>query len=123
MNSSLENKSLRKQGASGGGLSPPGQARRLASPPWFRKHKEEAPMSAVADRNLLFGILALQLDFISRDQLVEAMHAWVLAKQRPLGEILVERGALASDDHALLAPMVERHIAKHGGDPAKSLAV
>ena len=49
-------------------------------------------MSADADRNLLFGILALQLDFISRDQLVEAMHAWVLAKQRPLGEIGVRLG-------------------------------
>ncbi|MBI1916973.1 MAG: serine/threonine protein kinase [Planctomycetes bacterium] len=80
-------------------------------------------MSAIADRNLLFGILALQMDFITRDQLVEAMNAWVLAKQRPLGDLLVERGALASEDHALLAPMVERHIAKHGGDPAKSLAV
>ena len=29
-----------------------------------------------ADRNLLFGILALQMDFITRDQLVEAMHAF-----------------------------------------------
>ena len=33
-----------------------------------------------ADRNLLFGILALQMDFISRDALVAAMHAWVFAK-------------------------------------------
>ncbi len=40
------------------------------------------------DRNLLFGILALQNDFITRDQLVEAINAWVLAKQRPLGELL-----------------------------------
>ena len=35
---------------------------------------------SAADRNLLFGILALQMDFISRDQLIEALHAWVLAK-------------------------------------------
>ena len=27
------------------------------------------------DRNLLFGILALQIDFISRDALIAAMHA------------------------------------------------
>ena len=33
-----------------------------------------------ADRNLLFGILALQMDFITRDELVTAMHAWVLDK-------------------------------------------
>ena len=79
-------------------------------------------MSAAADRNLLFGILALQLDFISRDQLVQAMNAWVLAKERPLADILVKRGALATADHDLLTPMVARHLAKHGGDAARSLA-
>ena len=31
-----------------------------------------------SDRNLLFGVLALQLDFIRRDDLVAAMNAWVL---------------------------------------------
>jgi hypothetical protein len=29
---------------------------------------------ASADRNLLFGILALQMDFISRDALIAAMQ-------------------------------------------------
>ena len=45
-----------------------------------------------ADRNLLFGILALQLDFITRDALVKAMNAWVLEKAQPLGHILQEHG-------------------------------
>jgi len=40
-------------------------------------------MSPSADRNLLFGILALQMDFISREQLISAMHAWVLDKGKP----------------------------------------
>ena len=30
------------------------------------------------ERNLLFGILAVQMDFVTRDQLVEAMNAWIL---------------------------------------------
>jgi hypothetical protein len=30
---------------------------------------------AHADRSLLFGILALQMDFMSREQFVAAMHA------------------------------------------------
>jgi len=34
-----------------------------------------AAPQAPADLNLLFGILALQIDFISRDQLVAAMNA------------------------------------------------
>jgi serine/threonine protein kinase len=76
-----------------------------------------------ADRNLLFGILALQMDFISRDALIAAMNAWVLEKTKPLGQILVEQGALESDAHALLEPLVKKHLAMHGGDPERSLAV
>ena len=38
-----------------------------------------------ADRGLLFGILALQMDFISRDALIAGLHAWVLNKAKSLG--------------------------------------
>ena len=63
------------------------------------------------DRNLLFGILALQMDFISREALVAAMNAWVLAKDKPLGEILVEQKALAADSRDLLEALVQKHLA------------
>ena len=53
--------------------------------------------NANGDRNLLFGILALQMDFIGRDALIQAMHAWVLDKAKPLGQILVEQKALGSE--------------------------
>jgi hypothetical protein len=66
--------------------------------------------AAHSDRNLLYGILALQMDFISREQFVEAMHAWVLHKDRPLGEILCQQGALLVQDHHLLEQMVNRHL-------------
>src|SRR5262245_34432846 len=75
-----------------------------------------------ADRNLLFGILALQMDFISRDALIAAMHAWVLEKAKPLGQILLEKGSLAEDEHALLEALVAKHLAKHDHDAARSLA-
>jgi len=75
-----------------------------------------------ADRNLLFGVLALQMDFITRDALIAAMNAWVLQKQRSLGEILEAQGALAPGDRALLEPLVSRHIAQHRDDPSRSLA-
>jgi|SRR6516162_8811956 serine/threonine protein kinase len=75
-----------------------------------------------ADENLLFGILALQIDFISRDQLVAAMNAWVLAKHKPLGDFLKEQGALDAEQHGLLSAMVQAHLKKHGNDPEKSLA-
>src|SRR5205807_9659386 len=80
------------------------------------------PQRPNADRNLFFGILALQLDFITRDALVAAMNAWVLDKARPLGQILVDRGALGGDHHRLLETLVRQHLEAHGGDPRKSLA-
>lgn len=74
-----------------------------------------------SDRNLLFGILALQNDFVSRDQLVEAMNAWVLAKHRSLGDLLRERGALGAGEFGLIEALVNRQLARHGGDVEKSL--
>jgi tetratricopeptide (TPR) repeat protein len=74
-----------------------------------------------SDRNLLFGVLALQMDFITRDALLAAMHAWVLEKGKPLGRILVERGDLDEQDFALLEPLVAKHVERHGGDPERSL--
>jgi serine/threonine-protein kinase len=75
-----------------------------------------------AERNLLFGILALQMDFISRDALIAGMNAWVLDKAKPLGLVLREQGQLAEDEHALLDAMVQKHLEKHGNDPERSLA-
>jgi hypothetical protein len=74
------------------------------------------------DRNLLAGILALQLDFISRDALIKAMNAWALEKSKPLGQILLEQGALAGDAHVLLEALVQKHLKVHGNDAQSSLA-
>lgn len=74
------------------------------------------------DRNLLFGILAVQMDFISPDQLVAGMNAWVIDKRRPLGEHLVNCGALADDTLPLLAALVDKHVAQHGGSVEQSIA-
>src|SRR5262245_17489372 len=75
-----------------------------------------------ADRNLLFGILAVQMNFVSRDALISGMNAWVLAKHRALGRILVEQGALAAARHDLLERLVDEHLAVHEGDAERSLA-
>src|SRR5262249_4305306 len=75
-----------------------------------------------ADRNLLFGILALQMDFISRDALVTAINAWVLDKAQPLGQVLVGHGALTPQRRALLEGLVQQHLALHNNDARQSLA-
>src|SRR5215212_8396769 len=79
-------------------------------------------MSASADRNLLFGILAVQLDFVTRDQLVAGMNAWLLDKAKPLGDVLRDRGHLSADELRHLAALVEVHLNRHGNDPQQSLA-
>jgi tetratricopeptide (TPR) repeat protein len=81
-----------------------------------------APARAAADRNLLFGILAVQMDFASRDALIAAMNAWVLAKHRSLGDIFVEHGTMPADVRDQLEVLVQRHVELHGTDPQKSLA-
>ena len=53
---------------------------------------EPTMSKSLADRNLLFGILALQMDFVTRDGLIAAMNAWVLDKIKPLGQILQAQG-------------------------------
>src|SRR5262249_12936041 len=83
------------------------------------------PMSAPSpssDRNLLFGIIALQLNFIDRDALVAAIHAWVADKSRSLSQILCAQGALPDDRRQLLKALVEEHLRAHGGDAPQSLA-
>src|SRR5207248_1721351 len=82
----------------------------------------DTPNRSASDRNLLFGILALQMDFIGGDQLIAGMNAWVLDKGKPLGDILLGQGVLAEDERAVLDALVEKHLRKHGGDPQRSLA-
>src|SRR5262249_35707492 len=83
---------------------------------------EPTPPHPASDRNLLFGILALQMDFISRDALIAAMSAWVLDKAKSLGDILQAQGTLAADERAVLDALVDTHLRRHGGDSQRSLA-
>jgi eukaryotic-like serine/threonine-protein kinase len=73
-------------------------------------------------RSLLFGLLALQNNFIDRDALLAALNSWVADRSRSPGQILLERGALSPSRHMLLEALVEEHIRLHDDDPRKSLA-
>jgi tetratricopeptide (TPR) repeat protein len=81
-----------------------------------------SPASPNPDRNLLYGILALQMDFVNRDALIAAMNAWVLAKQKPLGDLLQEHGALTPENRHVLDLVTAAHLKAHGDDPQRSLA-
>jgi tRNA A-37 threonylcarbamoyl transferase component Bud32 len=74
------------------------------------------------DRNLLFGVLALQADLIDSRQFIDACLLWTSRKDVALADLLLERGWIVASDRAHLDYLLERKLRKHGGDPRASLA-
>jgi hypothetical protein len=72
---------------------------------------------AHAEQNLLVGFLALQLNFVNREQFLAGMNAWITNKSCALADILQDQGALLSDVRPLLDALVAKHISMHGDDP------
>jgi PAS domain S-box-containing protein len=68
------------------------------------------------DRNLLFGVLALQADLIDSHQFVEACTLWTTRKTASLADLLVERGWILPADREHLDYLLERKLDKRGGD-------
>jgi tRNA A-37 threonylcarbamoyl transferase component Bud32 len=74
------------------------------------------------DRNLLFGVLALQLEFIDDRQFAQACSAWAARKDDPLADVLQELGWLSDDDRREVERLLERKLKRHGGDVRAGLA-
>jgi serine/threonine protein kinase/tetratricopeptide (TPR) repeat protein len=75
-----------------------------------------------AERNLLFGLLALQNGLIDQVQLIAAFQAWTRDKSQLLADYLEGRGDLSSARRALVEALAEVHVEVHGGDVERSLA-
>lgn len=78
-------------------------------------------MSSSPDRELLLGLIALMHGFVSRDQLWNALKRWQDDKHRSLESIFVEQNALDTSARSLLAALVDKHLANHGGNCKSSL--
>jgi tetratricopeptide (TPR) repeat protein/aminoglycoside phosphotransferase (APT) family kinase protein len=74
------------------------------------------------DRNLLFGVLALQADLIDHRRFAEACGAWAARKGTPLADLLVERGWLSPADRGDVEKLLQRKLARHAGDARAGLA-
>ena len=74
------------------------------------------------DRNLLFGVLALQADLIDSRQFIDACTLWTTRKHVPLADVLLQNGWLLPTDKSHVDYLVERKMQRHGGDAKASLA-
>jgi len=74
------------------------------------------------DRNLLFGVLAMQLRGVSPVQLAKCASAWSADRTRSLPGHLVEAGLLDQADCEFLNRLVDEAIRAHEGDVAATLA-
>jgi serine/threonine protein kinase/tetratricopeptide (TPR) repeat protein len=80
-------------------------------------------MAAVsAEKNSLFGLLALQIGLIDQSKLIVAFQAWTLDKARGLAEHLIARGDLEDDQRTAVEALAALHLKKYGGDIEQSLA-
>ena len=73
------------------------------------------------DRNLLFGIMAVQLRMVSADQLVDIAGSWATDSSRGLPQRMQQSGILSQDDCEALLRLVEQAVRRAGGDSAQAI--
>ncbi len=83
--------------------------------------EEREKRAGQADRNLLYAIVALQMNFVTRDELIKAMHDWVIKKTVPVEHLLRADGAIEDNTMRLLTELVDKHLQHHNHDVEASL--
>ena len=79
-------------------------------------------MTAVdVDRNLLFGLVALQDGLIDQDQLLAAFRSWTRDKGRTIADHLAELRYLDDEQCALIDRFVTLHLDKSVGRADRGL--
>lgn len=62
------------------------------------------------DRNLLFGVLALQAQLLDLNRFVKVCSAWAANKSRPVSDLLVERGWLTAEQRDRVEVLLDNEI-------------
>jgi serine/threonine protein kinase len=75
-----------------------------------------------ADRDLLFGVVALRTGTVNADHLAETCARWAAAPTVPLAELLVDGGLLTVEKRSELEKVVAHELEAHAGDPQATLA-
>lgn len=74
------------------------------------------------DRNLLFGVFAVQLKMVAPSQIMAAAGAWAADPSKDLPDRLLADGALSPSDRDLIQGLVDHAVNAHDGNAATTLA-
>ena len=74
------------------------------------------------ERNLLFGVVALQNGAVDADGLAETCAAWESEPTLPLADVMVDRGFMTVEQRTQIEETVARELASHGDDAGATLA-
>ncbi|MBW2701559.1 MAG: protein kinase, partial [Deltaproteobacteria bacterium] len=74
-----------------------------------------------AEKDYLFGILAVQLGFASASAVMSAAAAWASDRECSMVQRLADEGLLSAERRALLEKLVAEAVAAHGGDARLTL--
>ncbi len=73
------------------------------------------------DRNLLFGVMAVQLKFVTPQDLMLAAAAWAVNRDATLKEHLLEKGLITDRVCNMIEGLLEEQVAAHDGNVHKTL--
>lgn len=74
------------------------------------------------ERQILFCVLAVQMDFISPQQFADVCAAWGMNKQRGMPRILKDNNWLDENDSEQLEQFLDRKLKKHGDNLRQTLS-
>ncbi len=73
-------------------------------------------------RDLVFGLLALEHNFVSRDQLIDAFHRWNGDSARGLDQILLEMQAISPGRRRILEELLDEYPQADGSGSEQGLS-
>jgi hypothetical protein len=72
-------------------------------------------ISGNGDRDVLFAVLAINLDFLEPERFTETWKEWKSQALMPWPDFLVARKVLSADERQVLARLMERKLRRHAG--------
>lgn len=79
-------------------------------------------MSTEAQRNLLVGVIAVQMELLDADLAAAALRDWTEDKSTKLEDVLRRRGQLSEDAYRLLVGLAQQYLELNDNDAARCLA-